>query len=319
MPRARARQLQGIHRLHPCLCHTSRPSSRPASLTAKAEALPRDLTAIGDVIASYSGGPTLSGVPAGGRSEGEEFENAVAQAFTIFSQNIRDVALVQGVVPARRGQPRAIKFQARNGPWAMYLGRLPATLDVDSTTEEEIPPDWVLDRYYVADLLESHLGPGPYPFAPRTEMDSAHYYGANYPNMFAGRTTNFDFAGALVVDGVLREKMLFEYKYAKSSNADSIDGNAHERLGFQVLQYLEIALRYPSCSLNVIAAQAFSEYRNKYHPAFNQQAARLGSTFQQVQWRYAANRTEYIALFECLARFLESGELPPVDYREAID
>ena len=178
-----------------------------------------------------------------------------------------------------------------------------------------MPPAWLERKFLVADLIEAQLGPGPYSFAPPSREDSARYHGNRYPALFARMTTNFDFSGALVTEGALREKLLFEYKYAKSSNREAVDGNAHERLSFQVLQYLEIALRYPSCSLNVIAAQAFSEYRNKYHPSFNQQAIRLNETFQQVHFRFAACRSEYIALFDCFARFLLDGSLPPVDYR----
>jgi len=275
-----------------------------------------DFSRIGDVIATYSGGPSLAGVPAGSRSEGALFEQAVATAWTIFAVQIQAVAVVRKVRPARVGQPPAVKLESRNGPWAIYWNfsddLAKAARD---EVREELPPAWLERRFLVSDLVEAQLGPGPYPFAPRDSTDSRRYSGDDYPKLFAGKTTNFDFSGALVENGVLREKMLFEYKYAKSSNDDSIDGNAHERLAFQVLQYVEIAMRYPSCSLNVIAAQAFSEHRNKYHPAFNQQAIRLNDTFQQVHFRFAACRSEYIALFDTFAKFLLDGSLPPVDYR----
>jgi len=278
---------------------------------------PWDFTHLGDVIATYSGGPSLAGVPAGGRAEGGEFEAAVKDTWTTFASEIRrTVGTVMIVHPQRQGQKTAVKLQSRNGPWAIYWdysAELAALAEREVT--EDVPPAWLQRRFLVADLLEAQLGPGPYPFAPPTEHDSERFHGLNYPAMFAGRTTNFDFSGALVAEGTLREKLLFEYKYAKSSNNDSIDGNAHERLSFQVLQYVEVAFRYPSCSLNVIAAQAFSEHRNKYHPAFNQQAIRLSETFRNVQFRFAACRSEYIAMFDCLAYFLLEGALPPVDYR----
>jgi hypothetical protein len=276
-----------------------------------------DFTHLGDVIAAYSGGPTLAGVPAGGRAEGGEFEAAVRDAWTTFAREVRrTVGTIWVVNPQRSGQRRAVKIESQSGPWAIYWDY---SSDIAALAEgevtEDVPPAWLERRFLVADLLEAQLGAGPYPFAPPTEQDSARFHGEAYPALFAGRTTNFDFSGALVDSGVLKEKLLFEYKYAKSSNNDSIDGNAHERLAFQILQYVEIALRYPSCSLNVIAAQAFSEYRNKYHPAFNQQAIRLNDTFRQVQFRFAACRSDYIALFDCFAYFLLDGSLPPVDYR----
>lgn len=273
---------------------------------------------LGDVIATYSGGPSLAGVPAGSRAEGTEFEAAVKEAWTTFAREVhRTIGDVFVVTPRRSGQLPALKIASRYGPWAIYWDySSDIAAFADGQISEDVPPAWLERRFLVSDLVEAQLGPGPYLFAPPTETDSSRFHGDAYPNLFTGRTTNFDFSGALVADGTLREKLLFEYKYAKSSNQDSIDGNAHERLGFQVLQYVEIALRYPSCSLNVIAAQAFSEYRNKYHPAFNQQAVRLNETFQQVQFRFAACRSDYIALFDCFAYFLLDGGLPPVDYRQ---
>jgi hypothetical protein len=277
-----------------------------------------DFNHLGDVIATYSGGPTLAGVPAGGRAEGSEFELAVKEAWITFAREARrTVGTVWVVNPMRAGQTRAVKIESLNGPWSIYWDfSSDIAAFADGEVTEDVPPSWLERRYLVSDLLEAQLGPGPYSFAPPTEEDSARYHGDAYPSLFAGRTTNFDYSGALVTEQSLREKLLFEYKYAKSSKGDSIDGNAHERLGFQVLQYVEIALRYPSCSLNVIAAQAFSEYRNKYHPAFNQQAIRLNETFQQVQFRFAACRSDYISLFDCFAYFLLDGGLPPVDYRQ---
>ncbi len=278
-----------------------------------------DFSHIGDIIATYSGGPSLAGVPAGGRVEGKQFEAAVAEAWITFAQEVRSTATIHVVEPARPGQPRVIKFQSNKGPWAMYLdfsGDI-ASHAADGDLREEVPPEWLEKKYLVSELLEAQIGPGPYTFAPPTRLDSKLYHADHYPEMFAAKSTNFDYSGAFVEDGQLREKLLFEYKYAKSSGNDTIDGNAHERLSFQVLQYLEIALRYPACSLNVIAAQAFSEYRNKYHPSFNQQALRLSGTYRQVIFRYAACRSDYIALFNSFARYLTEGTLPNVDYRTA--
>jgi hypothetical protein len=271
---------------------------------------------LGDVISTYSGGPALVGTAAGTRTEGREFEQAVRDAWIIFAREIRIIASIHVVLPQREGQHKALKVQSKHGPWAIFWDYSEDMAGfAESTITEDVPPRWLEKKFLCSELLQEQLGSGSYPFAPPTPQDSKLYYGDNYPGLFKGMTTSFDFSGSLVVDGSLKEKMLFEYKYGKSSNSDRIDGNAHERLGFQILQYLEIAQQFPSCSLNVIAAQAFSEYRNKYHPGFNQQAARLNEMFQQVQFRFAACRTEYIALFDCFARFLSDGRLPPLDYR----
>ncbi len=271
---------------------------------------------IGDVISTYSGGPAVIGTAAGARPEGREFEQAVRKAWIVFTREIGNIATIHVVEPQRDGQRQCLKVQSKKGPWAIYWDHSADMAKfAESTITEDVPPGWLAKKFLCSDLLQEQLGSGPYSFAPATPQDSALYYGNNYPGLFAGMTTSFDFSGTLVVNGSLKEKMLFEYKYGKSSNNDRIDGNAHERLGFQILQYLEIAQRFPSCSLNVIAAQAFSEFRNKYHPGFNQQAARLNEMFQQVQFRFASCRSEYIALFDCFANFLFEGRLPPLDYR----
>jgi hypothetical protein len=44
-------------------------------------------------------------------------------------------------------------------------------------------------------------------------------------------------------------------------------------------------------------------------------AIRLNDTFRQVQFRFAACRSDYVALLDCFAYFLLDGSLSPVDYR----
>ena len=75
-----------------------------------------DFSHIGDIIATYSGVPSLAGVPAGGRVEGKQFEAAVAEAWITFAQEVRSTATIHVVEPARPGQPRVIKFQSNKGP-----------------------------------------------------------------------------------------------------------------------------------------------------------------------------------------------------------
>lgn len=278
-----------------------------------------NLVQIGNLIAAYSGGPTLSGVPAGARPEGSEFEKAVFEGWLRFVDHCKGFARVDEIEPARKGQPEAICLSSKNGPWELYLRHRERLAELaQGRRTAEVPPIWLQRRFLVSDLLEAHLGSPPYTFAPRDENDSAKYHGDNYLKMYKGKSTKFDYSGALVENGQLKEKLLFEYKYCKSSNDISVDGNAHERLGFQVLQYLEVALQVPVCSLNVVGAQAFSEYKNKYHPAFNQQAIRLNSSFGHVHFRFAACRSDYIALFASLANYLDRGELPPVEYRDSV-
>lgn len=133
--------------------------------------------------------------------------------------------------------------------------------------------------------------------------------------MYEKKTTKFDFTIVCESKGVLQEKLLFEYKSAKSSKGISVDGNAHERLSFQTLQYLEVASMIPNTSFNILASSAFSKYENKYHVSFNQQGVRLGDAFRHFVMRVAACESEYGLFFGMLVRFLLSGEALPRDYR----
>jgi len=117
--------------------------------------------------------------------------------------------------------------------------------------------------------------PGQEAAVTRYAPPSGPYADARYPEMYGGMKTKFD--GTIVCEegGILREKVLLEYKTGKSSKGRHIDGNAHERLSFQILQYLEVATRYTRCSFAVLANGAFAFYRNKYHVSFRVQAERL--------------------------------------------
>lgn len=133
------------------------------------------------------------------------------------------------------------------------------------------------------------------------------YAGDKYPQMFDEMTTKFDGTVLLEQNRTLKEKILLEYKTAKSSKGRQIDGNAHERLSFQVLQYLEISTRYTHCSLVVLANGAFSRYRNKYHVNFHVQADRL-TNFAWFQMDHLCVEPEYLNLALRLSNRLLAGD-----------
>ena len=133
------------------------------------------------------------------------------------------------------------------------------------------------------------------------------FAGEEYPAMFAGMGTRFDDTVVLADGGVLVEKILLEYKTGKSSKGVRLDANVHERLSFQVMQYLEVATRYPSCSLLVIANGAFARYRNKYHVNFRVQADRL-RRFRWFDMAHACTAAEVVAVADGLLRWLSTGE-----------
>jgi hypothetical protein len=140
----------------------------------------------------------------------------------------------------------------------------------------------------------------------RYAPDSGPFAGPDYPNIYSGMTTRFDDTVVLEEGGILREKLLMEYKTAKSSAGRQIDGNAHERLSFQIMQYLEVATRYTKCSLTVLANGAFIRYRNKYHVNFHVQADRLAN-FAWFSMEHACTASEYSQFLSGLLSWLFEG------------
>ena len=84
------------------------------------------------------------------------------------------------------------------------------------------------------------------------------------------------------------------------------DSNAHERLSFQIMQYLEVATRYTKCSLMVMANGAFIRYRNKYHVSFHVQADRLAN-FAWFSMEHACTTTEYTRFLIAMLSWLFEG------------
>ncbi len=105
--------------------------------------------------------------------------------------------------------------------------------------------------------------------------DQGKFSGVDYRKQYENKVTEFDDTIIKLQGETLVEKILLEYKTSKSSKGKSIDGNAHERLSFQMLQYAEIAPMYNSCSLMVFSNGAFGQYENKYHMFFRLQMERL--------------------------------------------
>lgn len=149
---------------------------------------------------------------------------------------------------------------------------------------------WFDRDFRVTDIVRRF--PGEPEAIARYAPTAGAYVANNYPDMYANRKTTFDDTIVLEDSGILKEKILLEYKTAKSSRGISIDGNAHERLSFQIMQYLEVATLYPRCSLTVIANGAFAFYKNKYHVNFHIQADRLAN-FAWFELNYLCTVREY--------------------------
>lgn len=166
------------------------------------------------------------------------------------------------------------------------------------------PSRWLEVVFPVADLIASF--PTESEVVQRYAPESGPFAGPQYPGIYKGLTTKFDDTIVMEEGGVLREKLLMEYKTAKSSRQRQIDGNAHERLSFQIMQYLEVATRYTRCGLVVLTNGAFIRYRNKYHVNFHVQADRLAN-FSWFSMEHACAVAEYSRFLSSLLSWLFEG------------
>lgn len=166
-------------------------------------------------------------VPAGGRREGGQFERLVG---TLWSQ-FCELCLAAGARKVMRDLDGTtvpcVQVEARQ---FIAPGR------GNSRT------GWLANTFQTECLIEKY--PGRNQAIERYAPMSGNFAGSRYPDMYSGLTTEFDDTLVLIEDGILREKILLEYKTAKSSRGRQIDGNAHERLSFQMMQYLEAATRF---------------------------------------------------------------------------
>lgn len=234
----------------------------------------------------------------GSRREGDRFEELVLD----FWEALADYTVTQSAGRTRLRGPS-------NSSWArldyedrsLYLPARSVALPQSATSEDS---RWLGLRYAVSDLIATF--PGAEEAVSRYGPDTGPFSGEAYPTIYERRKTTFDGAILLVEKDVLREKILLEYKTAKSTKGHAIDGNAHERLSFQILQYLEVATRYSACSFAVIVNGAFTKYRNKYHVNFRVQADRL-RVFRWFDMEYLTTVSEYTRLAGGLCEWLFAG------------
>jgi len=244
-------------------------------------------------LEEFEASESVASTGTGTRREGAKFEGLMAdfwdEVALLLASNGATATSVRG--PGSRDYV-AIEMSGR-------VVVLPST--TTAVGRGHIATRWLDLTYKVEDLIAAF--PGTPDAIERYSPDGGPFADSNYPRMFKNLSTKFDDAILLIEDGVLREKKLLEYKTAKSSRGTAIDGNAHERLSFQIMQYLEIATRYPKCSLIVIANGAFARYKNKYHVNFHVQADRL-SAFSWFEMTHACEATEYLQLVQSLIDWL---------------
>jgi len=224
----------------------------------------------------------------GSRREGGDFEALVARVWESLICLAEELGASKSIVRGG-GSRKFAKLCA--GQRCLYV---PISAGDAPSQSAEYATDWLATKFAVGELVAAY--PTERTAIERYAPEVGPFAGARYPAIYQGLGTAFDDTVVLEESGVLREKILLEYKTAKASGGTHVDGNAHERLSFQIMQYLEVATRYPACSLVVIANGAFVRYRNKYHTSFHVQADRLGC-FAWFSMQHACTVPEYRLFF----------------------
>ena len=226
------------------------------------------LKQICDQMEAFEASGSVANTGPGARREGSDFEKLVAKMWS----ELAILATKSGAAKYAL-QPVGSSHYVRlvYGERSLVIPAIPTS----AALGESVNDQWLQVDFEVNDLVKNF--PGPKAVTERYAPKTGHYKGPEYPRIYDGLKTRFDSTVVLIDRGVLKEKILLEYKTGKSSKQRQIDGNAHERLSFQIMQYLEVATRYTRCSLAVIANGAFVKYRNKYHVNFRVQADRLSN------------------------------------------
>lgn len=243
-----------------------------------------DILKLAEQIEAFEASKSVANTGTGARRDGEDFERLIARLWQCF-RRVAEAGGAQVSVVAGVGTRRYAKLTV--GARSMFV---PTSASAAVTHPNVEQSRWLEVVFGVNDLIAAF--PTEAKVVREYAPESGPYAGSQYPTIYSGLSTKFDDTVVLVDGGVLREKIMMEYKTAKSSRGKQIDGNAHERLSFHIMQYLEVATRYTKCSLMVMANGAFIRYRNKYHVNFHVQADRL-TNFAWFSMEHASTATEY--------------------------
>lgn len=252
-------------------------------------------------IESFEATSSRANIGTGARREGEEFQHLAKELWNYFRQLAERNGAQSEIVIA----PDKRKYARLSVENRILFIPVPTNIPVSANTSNKL--EWLEVTFPVQSLIANFPGEGE---VIRYAPTEGEYSGSNYPEIYKGMNTEFDDTIVLVKNGTLYEKILIEYKTAKSSRKDRIDGNAHERLTFQIMQYLEVASLYTRCSLFVMTNSAFVQYKNKYHVNFHVQAERLG-IFSQFDMTYACTIKEYKQFLNSLLSWLLEDEERP--------
>jgi hypothetical protein len=247
---------------------------------------------------AFEASESVANTGTGTRREGAAFEDLVSSMWTEFARLAEANGATRGSL-SPVGSREYVRLTS--GDRSIVVPAIRSS----GLPGKPVNAQWLQVDFEVNDLVQKF--PGPKHVVEQYAPDTGPYANSRYPEIYDGLTTRFDDTVVLVAAGVLHEKILLEYKTAKSSKGRQIDGNAHERLSFQVMQYLEVATRYTQCSLAVMANGAFVRYRNKYHVNFHVQADRLAN-FAWFTMDHACTKSEFEQFLLSLLRWLFEGK-----------
>jgi hypothetical protein len=257
-----------------------------------------EILALAASMEAFEASESVANTGTGARREGAKFELLASELWRAMARLAAESGATATELPGA-GTRWYSELGVQDRKLLLPLGRKKAKKPKNS-----VPPRWVESDFGVTELVQSY--PGLSEATTRYAPTTGPFAKSKYPDMFRGLSTEFDDSIVLVEAGVLREKVLLEYKTAKSSEGVQVDANVHERLSFQMMQYLEVATRYTKCSLMVMANGAFIRYRNKYHVNFHVQADRL-TNFAWFSMEHACTATEYTRFLSGLLSWLFEG------------
>lgn len=275
--------------------------------------MPYDPNLIAEKIAGFEDEVSQEGRPTGQATGGRSFEGILATGISTF---ITQIAEQLGVYPYLiRGQSEDGKilkgelYVGLRNKSRLIIWNFPnlTVSKLNTASSEAVRHSWLARVYKVSLWCDSKMGS----FVERgwipTLSDGTPYHGAQYSNIYKGLEVKFDGAIAFVESNELKLKIFIEAKSAKSSNGNRIDGNAHERFSYQNLEYLELAVLYPSTQLLLLTNDAFVKYKNKYHTGFGVHAVRLSNAFGFYNFDMVSTKSQYVRLFNSWKSWIEEA------------
>ncbi len=195
--------------------------AKVATLSTVMHTFPNDeINRIACELEAFEASESRARTGTGSRREGDQFEKLAATMWQEVALYLKaktsDVELVRG--------PRSRCWaHISTGNRGLYL----PTTQIEHRASEA-PSGWLDLDFGVPDMVDRF--PGTAEAIARYAPESGPFAGQDYPSMFSRMKTKFDDTIVFEKDDVLCEKLLLEYKTAKSSAGRQIDGNAHERL-----------------------------------------------------------------------------------------